>query len=137
MSKKKKCKSKELSSLFVPGVIVLSISIVTVLVIFFCVDKKYEITVNGKKYACTKREKLTHKNDDMETYVGISKEKYNSLDEAMEACKQDEVIVYSSTGELEEYQEAMTKCEYKDEDSETYHFYQDDVYSYKDCQEIK
>lgn len=45
------------------------------------------------------------------------------MEEALEKCKQDEVVIYSSTGELEEYQEKRTYCEFKDEDEESYNFY--------------
>ena len=79
---------------------------------------------------------ILHKRDNEEYFIGLSKEDYSSLEEAMEGCKEDPVAIYSDNGELEEYQEAITKCEYRNDDEESYYFYQEDVYTYKECREV-
>ena len=90
--------------------------IVIVVAIFLIINLKkgYKINVNGKEYICTIREKF----DESEPVLGYSKEKYSSVEEAREGCKQDEIIIYNDSGELEEYQEKRKDCTFKEEDDE-------------------
>lgn len=99
--------------------------------------RAYTINVNGKEYRCNIRIKNESRKENEEYFIGISKDEAGSIEEALEKCKQDEVIIYSSTGELEEYQEKRTNCEFKDEDEESYNFYPETIYSYKECIEVK
>lgn len=97
-------------------------------------NRKYRIAYGGNEYSCAVRSKVVK---DGETFLGFSKEKYNSKEEALEACKQKEVVILSKDGTLEEYQDARNICLFKNEDEENYYFYPQDVYSYTNCIKVK
>ena len=116
---------------------VLVIVVFLISLIVYLNHRAYTINVNGKEYRCNIRIKNESRKENEEYFIGISKNEVGSMEEALEKCKQDEVVIYSSTGELEEYQEKRTYCEFKDEDEESYNFYPGTIYSYKECIEVK
>ena len=124
-------KKNENSRLLLPIFVIVIVVIVTIVLLIINREKEYKIIVDGKEYICTSKEKY-----DAST-LGFSKMQYHSIDEAMDVCKQNEIIIYSANGELEEYQEKRTKCDYKNEDDEQYYLSLEGSNNYKNCKEVK